>query len=231
VFGLIWATLMFAVGMSAIVGGDMVAALSSTDPARAASLWTTVNLVMEGMGGGIELVGGLWMALISVAALRAGAFPRWLNRIGVVAGAAGVASHRPRGHRRRQRHLRAGQHRVVHLARRPHGPQGRHRDRGHPMITVTGVTKRYGQRTAVDDLTFEVAGGRVTGFVGPNGAGKSTTLGTMVGLTRPDRGEVRYAGVRYTDLATPARVVGSVLDARCMHPAGPHATMCGPPLR
>jgi ABC-2 type transport system ATP-binding protein len=56
------------------------------------------------------------------------------------------------------------------------------------MITVTGVTKRYGQRTAVDDLTFEVAGGRVTGFVGPNGAGKSTTLGTMVGLTRPDRG-------------------------------------------
>lgn len=99
------------------------------------------------------------------------------------------------------------------------------------MITVTGVTKRYGQRTAVDDLTFEVAGGRVTGFVGPNGAGKSTTLRTMVGLTRPDRGEVRYAGVRYTDLATPARVVGSVLDARCMHPAGPHATMCGPPLR
>jgi hypothetical protein len=92
VFGLIWATLMFAVGMSAIVGGDMVAALSSTDPARAASLWTTVNLVMEGMGGGIELVGGLWMALISVAALGAGAFPRWLNRIGVVAGAAGVAS-------------------------------------------------------------------------------------------------------------------------------------------
>lgn len=91
-FGLIWATLMFAVGMSAIVGGDMVAALSSTDPAGAASLWTTVNLVMEGMGGGIELVGGLWMALISVAALRAGAFPRWLNRIGVVAGAAGVAS-------------------------------------------------------------------------------------------------------------------------------------------
>ena len=86
------------------------------------------------------------------------------------------------------------------------------------MITVTGVTKRYGQRTAVDDLSFEVATGRVTGFVGPNGAGKSTTLRIMVGLTRPDHGQVCYAGVRYTDLTTPARVVGSVLDTRCTHP-------------
>jgi ABC-2 type transport system ATP-binding protein len=86
------------------------------------------------------------------------------------------------------------------------------------MITVTGVTKRYGQRTAVDDLSFKVATGRVTGFVGPNGAGKSTTLRIMVGLTRPDHGQVRYAGVRYTDLTAPARVVGSMLDARCMHP-------------
>ena len=86
------------------------------------------------------------------------------------------------------------------------------------MITVTGLTKRYGDRTAVDDLTFEVAGGRVTGFVGPNGAGKSTTMRMMVGLTRPDRGEVRYDGVRYRDLADPAHDVGVVLDPRCMHP-------------
>jgi len=86
------------------------------------------------------------------------------------------------------------------------------------MITVSGVTKRYGDRTAVDDLTFTVAAGRVTGFVGPNGAGKSTTMRMMVGLTRPDAGEVRYDGVRYTDLQHPARLVGSVLDARCMHP-------------
>jgi ABC-2 type transport system ATP-binding protein len=86
------------------------------------------------------------------------------------------------------------------------------------MITVTGITKRYGERTAVDDLTFTVAAGRVTGFVGPNGAGKSTTMRMMVGLTRPDQGEVRYEGVRYTDLRHPARLVGSVLDARCMHP-------------
>ncbi len=86
------------------------------------------------------------------------------------------------------------------------------------MITLSGLTKRYGDRTAVDDLTFTVAAGRVTGFVGPNGAGKSTTMRMMVGLTRPDAGEVRYDGVRYTDLEHPARLVGSVLDARCMHP-------------
>jgi ABC-2 type transport system ATP-binding protein len=86
------------------------------------------------------------------------------------------------------------------------------------MITVTELTKRYGDRVAVDDLSFDLAAGRVTGFVGPNGAGKSTTMRMMVGLTRPDRGEVRYDGVRYGDLEHPARVVGSVLDARCMHP-------------
>jgi ABC-2 type transport system ATP-binding protein len=86
------------------------------------------------------------------------------------------------------------------------------------MITVTGLTKYYGDRLAVDDLGFDLAAGRVTGYVGPNGAGKSTTMRMMVGLTRPDRGEVRYDGVRYGDLEHPARVVGSVLDARCMHP-------------
>jgi ABC-2 type transport system ATP-binding protein len=86
------------------------------------------------------------------------------------------------------------------------------------MITVSQLTKRYGKRVVVDDMSFEVAAGRVTGFVGPNGAGKSTTMRMMVGLTRPDRGEVRYRGVRYTELLRPACVVGSVLDARCMHP-------------
>jgi ABC-2 type transport system ATP-binding protein len=86
------------------------------------------------------------------------------------------------------------------------------------MITVSGLTKQYGDRTAVDDLTFTVAAGRVTGFVGPNGAGKSTTMRMMVGLTRPDAGEVRYDGVPFTELRQPARLVGAVLDARCMHP-------------
>ena len=86
------------------------------------------------------------------------------------------------------------------------------------MITVSGLTKRYGKRVAVDDMTFDVAPGRVTGFVGPNGAGKSTTMRMMVGLSRPDRGEIRYAGTRYAEFRQPARVVGAVLDVRSMHP-------------
>ncbi len=86
------------------------------------------------------------------------------------------------------------------------------------MINVSGLTKRYGDHTAVDALSFDAAAGRVTGFVGPNGAGKSTTMRMMVGLTRPDAGEVRYGGTRYTDLVHPARAVGAVLDPRCMHP-------------
>ena len=86
------------------------------------------------------------------------------------------------------------------------------------MITVSSLTKQYGRRTAVDDMTFDVAAGRVTGFVGPNGAGKSTTMRMMVGLTRPDHGNVRYHGVSYTQLLRPIRVVGAVLDARSMHP-------------
>jgi ABC-2 type transport system ATP-binding protein len=68
------------------------------------------------------------------------------------------------------------------------------------MITVSGLTRQYGKRLAVDDMTFDVAAGRVTGFVGPSGAGKSTTMRMMVGLTRPDSGEVSYHGVHYRDL-------------------------------
>ena len=86
------------------------------------------------------------------------------------------------------------------------------------MISVSGLTKHYGDRIAVHEMSFDVAAGRVTGFVGPNGAGKSTTMRMMVGLTRPDHGEVRYRGVLYSRLLRPARIVGAVLDARCMHP-------------
>ncbi|MDP2291839.1 MAG: ATP-binding cassette domain-containing protein [Actinomycetota bacterium] len=86
------------------------------------------------------------------------------------------------------------------------------------MITVSHITKSYGRRTVVDDLSFELAAGRITGFVGPNGAGKSTTMRMMVGLARPDSGEVTYRGAGYADLRDPARTVGVVLDARAMHP-------------
>jgi ABC-2 type transport system ATP-binding protein len=86
------------------------------------------------------------------------------------------------------------------------------------MITVSHLTKSYGRRTVVDDLSFELAAGRITGFVGPNGAGKSTTMRMMVGLARPDAGEVTYRGSTYAELPDPARTVGVVLDARAMHP-------------
>ena len=86
------------------------------------------------------------------------------------------------------------------------------------MITVSHLTKSYGKRTVVDDLSFELTAGRITGFVGPNGAGKSTTMRMMVGLARPDDGTVTFSGSTYADLCDPARTVGVVLDARAMHP-------------
>lgn len=89
-FGLIWATLMFAVGMTAMVGNVMVIEVVDGDPALAASLWSTINLVIEGAGGGIELVGALWVGLISLAALRAGSLPRGLNYLGLLVGVAGI---------------------------------------------------------------------------------------------------------------------------------------------
>ena len=67
------------------------------------------------------------------------------------------------------------------------------------MITVSHLTKSYGRRTVVEDLSFELAAGHITGFVGPNGAGKSTTMRMMVGLARPDAGEVTYDGSNYAD--------------------------------
>ena len=93
------------------------------------------------------------------------------------------------------------------------------------MITVSHLTKTYGRRTVVDDLSFQLAAGRITGFVGPNGAGKSTTMRMMVGLARPDSGSVTYGGVHYADLPDPSRTMGVVLDARAVHPgrsAGNH---------
>ncbi len=86
-------------------------------------------------------------------------------------------------------------------------------------IVVEGLTKRYGSKTVVDDLTFEVDPGRVTGFLGPNGAGKSTTMRCIVGLDRPDAGRVTVDGSSYEDLQYPARVVGTLLEARAVNPA------------
>ena len=85
------------------------------------------------------------------------------------------------------------------------------------MITIDSLTKRYGGFTAVDDVTFTAAAGRVTGFLGPNGAGKSTTMRVMVGLTPPTSGSARVNGQLFSDLPNPGLEVGVLLDASAQH--------------
>ncbi|MFL6173946.1 MAG: ABC transporter ATP-binding protein [Marmoricola sp.] len=85
------------------------------------------------------------------------------------------------------------------------------------MIKLEGVTKRYGEFTAVDDVSFVAQPGRVTGFLGPNGAGKSTSMRIMVGLTPPDRGSATIGGLKYHDIPNPGRHVGVLLDASAQH--------------
>ncbi|MEV6932028.1 ABC transporter ATP-binding protein [Dactylosporangium sp. NPDC051485] len=86
-------------------------------------------------------------------------------------------------------------------------------------IVVSGLRKQYRGVTAVDDLSFTVEPGRVTGFLGPNGAGKTTTLRMLLGLVAPDAGTATVGGRRYVDLPEPARVVGAVLEASSAHKA------------
>jgi ABC-2 type transport system ATP-binding protein len=85
-------------------------------------------------------------------------------------------------------------------------------------IEVIGLTKRFGAVSAVDDLSFALPAGRVTGFLGPNGAGKTTTLRMLLGLVRPTAGRALFSGVPYAALAAPARHVGAVLEASSFHP-------------
>ncbi|WP_433516013.1 ABC transporter ATP-binding protein [Nonomuraea sp. CA-143628] len=86
------------------------------------------------------------------------------------------------------------------------------------MIQLNGLTKRYGEVLAVDDLTFTVRPGLVTGFLGPNGAGKSTTMRMIVGLDLPTSGSVTVNGRAYRDLPQPLREVGALLEAQAVHP-------------
>ncbi|MFJ5264138.1 ABC transporter ATP-binding protein [Streptomyces sp. NPDC088387] len=86
------------------------------------------------------------------------------------------------------------------------------------MITAEHLTKRYGGRTAVDDLSFTVRPGTVTGFLGPNGAGKSTTMRMLVGLDTPTRGGATIAGRPYAAHPAPLTEVGALLEARSVHP-------------
>ncbi|NDE80326.1 MAG: ATP-binding cassette domain-containing protein, partial [Actinobacteria bacterium] len=85
------------------------------------------------------------------------------------------------------------------------------------MIDVEGLTKRYGSTTAVDDLSFSVRTGVVTGFLGPNGSGKSTTMRCMIGLDRMQAGRALFDGKKYADLKNPLHEVGALLDAGNAH--------------
>src|SRR5919204_5954515 len=88
-----------------------------------------------------------------------------------------------------------------------------------PVVAVRNLTKRFGELVAVDDLTFSLGPGTVTGFLGPNGAGKTTTLRLLLGLAEPTAGEALVLGSRYRDLERPARRVGAVLESNDFPPA------------
>ncbi|MEV0822101.1 ATP-binding cassette domain-containing protein [Nonomuraea rubra] len=86
------------------------------------------------------------------------------------------------------------------------------------MISLNGLTKRYRDHLAVDDLTLDLKPGTVTGFLGPNGAGKSTTMRLILGLDHPTSGTALVGGVPYRRITNPLRTVGALLDARAVHP-------------
>jgi ABC-2 type transport system ATP-binding protein len=86
------------------------------------------------------------------------------------------------------------------------------------VVAASSLTKRYGELVAVDELTFSLYAGTVTGFLGPNGAGKTTTLRLLLGLAEPTEGEALVFGRRYRELDDPARRVGAVLESSDLHP-------------
>ena len=87
-----------------------------------------------------------------------------------------------------------------------------------PVVSAESLTKRFGKLVAVDDLSFELESGTVTGFLGPNGAGKTTTLRMLLGLAAPTKGQALVFGSRYAELARPAHRIGAVLEATDFHP-------------
>src|SRR5262245_46543300 len=89
---------------------------------------------------------------------------------------------------------------------------------GDPVVSISSLTKRYGGVVAVNDVSFSLDAGTVTGFLGPNGAGKTTTLRVLLGLAEPTAGEALVFGRRYRDLDEPARQIGAVLESNDFHP-------------
>ncbi len=90
---------------------------------------------------------------------------------------------------------------------------------GGQKIEARNLSKRYGSALAVDDLSFDVLPGHVTGFIGPNGAGKTTTMRLMLGLDTPSQGSVTIGGRLYRNLPAPLREVGALIDAKAVHPS------------
>jgi len=92
VFAMIWAGLMYATGMISNIGIETVADLAESDPDRAVTVWSSIDTVTNGLGGGNELVGGIWILLVSIAGLTTRLLPRWLNVVGIVTAVAGLAT-------------------------------------------------------------------------------------------------------------------------------------------
>jgi ABC-2 type transport system ATP-binding protein len=87
-----------------------------------------------------------------------------------------------------------------------------------PALEVRNLSKRYGRTLAVDDLSFAVEPGRVTGFLGPNGAGKTTTMRALLGLLRPTSGSALVEGARPATMTAPLQTIGAALEATAFHP-------------
>jgi ABC-2 type transport system ATP-binding protein len=102
--------------------------------------------------------------------------------------------------------------------RRQHGASSTNEVAGDSIVSVQGLSKRFGEVVAVDGLTFSLEPGAVTGFLGPNGAGKTTTLRLLLGLAEPTEGEALVFGGRYRELDEPTRRVGAVLESNDFHP-------------
>ena len=136
----------------------------------------------------------------------------WIRRRRAIGFTRVPSDQQPRCHGR----VAGGGDRAIAAAvtRRWDGSNNTHQN----TIEARGLTKRYGDKLAVDDLSFDVKPGYVTGFLGPNGAGKSTTMRMIMGLDEPDGGTVAVNGRRYHDLAWPLREVGALLEARAIHP-------------
>ena len=94
------------------------------------------------------------------------------------------------------------------------------------MIEARGLSKRYGDKLAVDDLSFTVRPGRVTGFLGPNGAGKTTTMRMILGLDRPTAGSVTVNGKPFAESYSAMREVGALLDAKAVHGGAARISTC-----